>query len=158
MSDEFTIREASPVDLPVLMAQRRGMWEAMGCSDTAVLGEMEKSSAVWTGCRMQSGEYRAWLVVDRQGRALAGAGLWLREICSGPRNLSGRVGYVMNVYTALEYRRRGLARRLMEAVVDWCRRNNYPTVLLHASDAGRPLYELLGFQPTNEMRLVLKQD
>jgi hypothetical protein len=28
----------------------------------------------------------------------------------------------------------------------------YDRVLLHASDAGRPLYESLGFVPTNEMR------
>jgi hypothetical protein len=28
-------------------------------------------------------------------------------------------------------------------------------VSLHASDFGRPLYESLGFRPTNEMRLKL---
>ena len=28
-------------------------------------------------------------------------------------------------------------------------------VTLHASDKGRPLYESLGFEPTNEMRLKL---
>jgi len=31
----------------------------------------------------------------------------------------------------------------------------YAVVFLHASDAGRPLYEELGFRATNEMRLRL---
>jgi GNAT superfamily N-acetyltransferase len=153
----FTIREATPADVPTIASQRRGMFEDMGFIEAALMDEVEKSSAAWTGTRMSSGEYRAWLAVDRDGRAVAGAGLWLQVICSSPVNLPGRVGCVMNVYTAPEFRRQGLARRLMETVLDWCRRNGYPVVLLHASDFGRPLYESMGFKPTKEMRLVLEQ-
>jgi hypothetical protein len=40
----------------------------------------------------------------------------------------------------------------METALDWCSRNGYAEVTLRASDAGRPLYEALGFEPTNEMR------
>jgi hypothetical protein len=40
-------------------------------------------------------------------------------------------------------------------MIAWCREQGYKTVALHASDEGRPLYESLGFQPTNEMRLHL---
>jgi hypothetical protein len=43
----------------------------------------------------------------------------------------------------------------MQAMVDWCRCEGYGTVSLHASAAGRPLYESMGFQPTNEMSLKL---
>jgi len=59
------------------------------------------------------------------------------------------------MYTEPEYRRQGLARRLMEAMVAWCRAERMTSVYLHASDDGRALYESLGFTPTNEMRLVL---
>ena len=41
--------------------------------------------------------------------------------------------------------------------VAWCREQGYKTVSLHASEDGRHLYEALGFKPTNEMRLGLKQ-
>ena len=44
----------------------------------------------------------------------------------------------------------------MRELVDWCRAQGFDCVCLHASDAGRPLYEQLGFQPTNEMRLNLR--
>jgi GNAT superfamily N-acetyltransferase len=68
---------------------------------------------------------------------------------------SPRRGNILNVYTAKTFRRRGLARWLMEAVLLWCRQNGIDTVILHASPAGKSLYESLGFEATNEMRLQL---
>jgi GNAT superfamily N-acetyltransferase len=59
------------------------------------------------------------------------------------------------MYTEPEYRRRGLARKLMEIMIAWCKQEAFGSVLLHASDEGRPLYEALGFVATNEMRLKL---
>jgi len=38
-------------------------------------------------------------------------------------------------------------------MLEWCREAGYKNVSLHASDEGRPLYESMGFVPTNEMRL-----
>ncbi len=62
---------------------------------------------------------------------------------------------MLNVYTRPDQRRQGLARRLMEVVLDSCRTLGIRTIILHASEAGRPLYEALGFEPTNEMRLLI---
>jgi hypothetical protein len=41
----------------------------------------------------------------------------------------------------------------MTVLMDWCRAQGLKTVVLHASDAGRPLYASLGFRQTNEMRI-----
>jgi GNAT superfamily N-acetyltransferase len=68
---------------------------------------------------------------------------------------SQRRGNLLNVYTVAAFRRRGLARQLMKAVLDWCRENKIDTIILHASPDGRRLYESLGFAPTNEMRIRL---
>jgi predicted GNAT family acetyltransferase len=59
------------------------------------------------------------------------------------------------VYTRPESRRKGLARKLMDVTLAWCLLNRVRTVILHASDDGRRLYESLGFKSTNEMRIVL---
>jgi predicted GNAT family acetyltransferase len=61
------------------------------------------------------------------------------------------------MYTDPDHRRRGLAKSIIEAMTCWCREQGFGWVSLHASDAGRHIYENLGFKPTNEMRLVLKQ-
>jgi GNAT superfamily N-acetyltransferase len=66
------------------------------------------------------------------------------------------LAYVLNMYVHHGYRRQGIARKLMAAVTDWSREQGLSVVSLHASDQGRPLYESLGFQGTNEMRLVVR--
>ncbi|HSB61454.1 MAG TPA: GNAT family N-acetyltransferase, partial [Vicinamibacteria bacterium] len=64
--------------------------------------------------------------------------------------------WVLNMYTEPAFRRQGLARQVLEEILAWCREQGLRSVFLHASRAGRPLYESLGFEPTSEMRVVLK--
>jgi len=66
-----------------------------------------------------------------------------------------RAESILNMYTEPAFRRQGSARQILETVIVWCRDEGFRSVYLHASGAGRPLYELLGFEP-NEMRLVVK--
>jgi hypothetical protein len=44
----------------------------------------------------------------------------------------------------------------MLIIIDWCKREGFARVSLHASAAGRHLYQSLGFEDTNEMRLKLR--
>ncbi len=41
----------------------------------------------------------------------------------------------------------------MLTILDWLKQRGFRAVNLHASAEGRPLYEKLGFEATNEMRL-----
>jgi GNAT superfamily N-acetyltransferase len=73
-----------------------------------------------------------------------------------PYDLECRRATILNVYTNPEYRRRGLARKIMQTIIQWCKREGLARVTLHASDDGRHLYESLGFESSNEMRLKLR--
>ena len=64
----------------------------------------------------------------------------------------GQVPLVVNVYTEPGSRGRGIARALMQALMEWAAARRFDRVLLHSSVAGRALYVSLGFVPTNEMR------
>jgi GNAT superfamily N-acetyltransferase len=57
------------------------------------------------------------------------------------------------MYTEPEFRKRGIARQIMLAILAWLKEQGLRSVNLHASSEGRPLYEKLGFENTNEMRL-----
>jgi ribosomal protein S18 acetylase RimI-like enzyme len=67
-----------------------------------------------------------------------------------------RYGYVWGIYVAPAQRRRGLGRRLTERCIAALQAIGCTHVLLHAAPPGRGVYERLGFQPTNEMRLTLR--
>jgi GNAT superfamily N-acetyltransferase len=43
---------------------------------------------------------------------------------------------------------------LLQRIIDWARAERLDRLVLHASEAGRSLYERLGFVGTNEMRLA----
>jgi predicted GNAT family acetyltransferase len=58
---------------------------------------------------------------------------------------------VVNVYTEPEWRQRGIARTLMKTAMEWSVARGFDRMVLHASEAGRPLYASLGFLATNEM-------
>ena len=55
-------------------------------------------------------------------------------------------GMIYNVYTYPSYRRRGLATKLMETLIQYAEELGLETVDLLASEEGRPLYEKLGFR------------
>jgi GNAT superfamily N-acetyltransferase len=59
-------------------------------------------------------------------------------------------------YTESEFRHRGLARSLVKAAFHWCKANEVGVVTLQPQ-AGRRLYESLGFRTGNEMRVVKEQ-
>lgn len=156
MADDITIRMAMVDDAPFIVHHRRAMFTDMGHIDPAGLDAMCESFAPYVSRALTSGVYRGWLAQTDEGRVIAGSGLIVHEWPSRPVNpAEPRRAYVLNVYTEPEYRGRGIARRIMNEIVDWCRAQGFRAVSLHASVFGRHLYESMGFEPTNEMRLGL---
>lgn len=65
---------------------------------------------------------------------------------------NGREAIVLNVFTERAWRRKGIARLLMQHVLDWASGADIDRLVLHASGEGRPLYARIGFVPSGEMR------
>jgi GNAT superfamily N-acetyltransferase len=153
----ITIREATPDDAETIYRQRLAMFEDIwGDLDPDGVAAMESTFIPWVRRGLADGSYRGWLACTGDGRVVAGGGLIIHEWMTHPSNADPRRAYIANVYTSSDYRRNGIARRIMQAIVDWCRAEGFKRVALHASPFGRPLYESLGFEPTNEMRLHLE--
>jgi GNAT superfamily N-acetyltransferase len=151
----FSLRRATLEDALAIAHHRRAMFRDMGYDNQAALDSMTARFTPWLEEKIASGEYLAWLAVTSGGAVASGAGLWLMDWPAHMIGNAARRGNILNVYTEPEFRRRGLARWLMEAALDWCRANRIDLVILHASPEGRSLYEALGFQVSNEMRIKL---
>jgi ribosomal protein S18 acetylase RimI-like enzyme len=72
---------------------------------------------------------------------------------ANPKDPCTERAVILNVYTEPEFRRRGVAREIMVTIMAWVKARGLRAVNLHASHEGRALYEKLGFEATNEMRL-----
>lgn len=63
---------------------------------------------------------------------------------------SGKRAHIMNVYTNESYRRRGIARKMVTALLDEAKTRGVTYVSLDATENGRPLYKTLGFKENEE--------
>ena len=68
--------------------------------------------------------------------------------------VSGNKAYIMNMYTHPDYRRKGIAFKVLGMLVKECYARNITAISLEATDMGRPLYEKYGFiKMEHEMEL-----
>jgi GNAT superfamily N-acetyltransferase len=154
---EIHVRRASVEDLKHLVHHRLAMFEEMGYRDPLALTGVEKASSEYFSEALRSGTYVGWLAEKQQdGKVVAGGGVVVARWPGFPGENRAERAWILNMYTEPEARRQGVAKRLLELIVNWCRERGLSTVSLHASDFGRPLYEAAGFHPTNEMRLKLR--
>lgn len=134
------IELATAADIPALAVMRA----EQGWHPNA---RLLRSILAWDGGRI--------FVIRAATLATAGAGSLTHSathaeapIATVVATASGTVGVIGNVIVAGHYRKRGLARALMEAALRWQHERGVQHVLLAATPDGRPLYRRLGFVDT----------
>lgn len=153
MNSDYKIRLATIDDAAIIARHRAAMFLDMRYFDEAQAQIVETNSLPILRQMLQSGEYRAWLI-EFEGQIVAGGGIILRRLLPRLGSMNGgQEAYILNMFTEREHRRKNLARQIMQTMIAWCQENKIGRVSLHASEAGRPLYEDLGFVTTNEMML-----
>lgn len=144
------LRPIGLADIDLVCRHRDNMFREAGraASDLAAMAEPFRA---WLAPRLSDGRYFGFI-------ALAGdtpiGGVGLMEIDWPPHPAhphDDRRGYVLNLFVDPQWRGRGAARALMEASHHEFARRNLSYLVLHATKAGRTLYEKLGWASTTEM-------
>lgn len=151
----FVIRKATRLDLDLLTHQRRAMWEDIGISDKHSLHKTDRPFRIWAKAELKNGNLLGWIVETPEHVVAGGGCLWLRPQQPRPQLTTQVEPYLLSMYTEPQFRRRGVASKVIDEAIKWCRRNGYRRLLLHASNKGRSLYRMYGFVRTREMRLDL---
>jgi GNAT superfamily N-acetyltransferase len=160
MEDIYILRPAVFADAPVLVKHRRGMSEEIirlrgESPDLTSLAAAEEAYLEYLRVHMADGSLEAW-VVECQGEIVASGAVSFLAGPPGFWNLTGIDAYVHSIYTVPQHRKNGLARRVVETQINFCREHGLRMMSLHASEAGKSIYEALGFKPrSNEMVLRL---
>jgi GNAT superfamily N-acetyltransferase len=156
--EPYRIRRCTQDDAATIARHRVEMFREMGDVPTDGLArELLERSMLALAATLADGTYVGWFAIDGGGNVIAGAGVHIKP--SLPRISHDHlrvedtpVPLAVNVYTETDWRGRGVARALMRTIMEWASAQGTDRVVLHASNAGRPLYESIGFSPTNEMR------
>jgi GNAT superfamily N-acetyltransferase len=70
---------------------------------------------------------------------------------------TGKRAHLMNVYTRSEYRRQGIAREMVNMLIDETWKRGATEISLDATKMGRPLYESLGFTNSTECMVLTRK-
>lgn len=134
---------AEPDDLETLVHTRiQVLRAANGLDESADLSAVEAQSRLYY---QQAWEDHAALLVYDGDRVIGTGGVSFYRVMPTCSNPSGRKAYIMNMYTAPDYRRQGVARKTLDMLVQECFRRGVSFITLEATAAGRPLYENYGF-------------
>lgn len=84
--------------------------------------------------------------------AIAGCGgICFYQEMPSPDNATGECAYLMNIYTRPQFRKQGVG----EAIIRWLAaqaiQRGITKIYLETSQAGRPLYQKIGFIPMQDM-------
>lgn len=147
-------RRASLDQLDLLVETRIEVLRAANrLDDGADLSEVEAQSRDYYLRALRHDTHTGYLAFDGEDFVGAGGVSYFRVMptCHNP---TGWKAYVMNMYVRPEYRRRGIAARMLDMLVADARARGICCIGLEATDAGRPLYEKYGFIPAgSEMEL-----
>jgi GNAT superfamily N-acetyltransferase len=153
----YYIRRVADGDAGTVARHRVSMFRDMGDVPTDALASMLlEASTIALDALLREGSYVGWCAVGEGDRVLAGAGVHIKPQLPrishhGITITTAPVPLVVNVYSEPDVRGKGLARALMKTLMEWAPAQGFDRVVRHASDFGRPLYNSLGFVPTNEM-------
>lgn len=123
-------------------------------SDDEDMSDVEKESYTYYERTLKSEEHIAYLVYDNK-KFIGAGGVSFYQVMPTYHNPSGKKAYIMNMYTAPEYRRQGIAIHTLDLLVKEAKEYGVSQIALEATDMGRPLYEKYGFvKMEDEMQLV----
>lgn len=137
-------------DLPMICVHRETMFLEAG-GEPSELRVMTEHFRPWLHQRLVDGRYYGFALLD-DVKPVAAIGLMSIDWPPHPAhpNLDQR-GYVLNVFVEPAYRRRGLASALMKLAEAEFAQRGLTFAVLHATQAGKPVYEALGWAATAEM-------
>jgi ribosomal protein S18 acetylase RimI-like enzyme len=147
-------RRATPQDVDPLTTLRLAfLVEVSGASESDPT--LRQSLAEYFARTIPSNEFISFLAVA-DTKIIASSGLVFHHHPPSNRNPTGREAYIMNMYTAPAWRRRGIATRLLQMLIDHARQNYCGKISMHALPLGRSIYLNTGFVSIEtELRLNL---
>ena len=151
----FEYKKATMEDIDELVRTRIIVLRAANkLSDDVDMSVVEQESYAYYKRALETGEHIAYLVYD-DGKFIGAGGVSFYQVMPTYHNPSGKKAYIMNMYTAPEYRRQGIAFRTLDLLIKDAEEQGVSQIALEAADMGRPLYEKYGFvKMENEMELT----
>lgn len=140
------IRFARIDDLADLVELRMQLFQELGeINDIKPNADLRDATARHFAQSFEDHRTVSWLAEDQDRKIGCGSIVeFVRPPYAG--NLTGREAYLLNMYIVPDRRRQGVAKQLLDAMLEYAEQEGYGKVWLNASQDGKPLYERVGFK------------
>ena len=102
-----------------------------------------------------TGETQTDILCIENGEPVACASLCYLSMMPTFSHPSGKRAHLMNVYVKKDFRRKGLAKKMLELLIEEAKSRRVTEISLDATEKGRPLYESMGFS-SNDSAMTMK--
>lgn len=151
----FSVVVGEPCELNLLVDHRLSMWKEIFPEIAAEVEFSGEATRIWISAKLRQGTLISFVARSSEGTVAGSGCLLIKEDQPRPTSRTVYNPYLMSMFTEKGFRKQGVATMITREAIAWCRKHGYDRMTLHASSAGRHVYEKLGFEQTNEMRLLL---
>jgi len=96
------------------------------------------------------------MIAECNGNIASVVYLIITEKPANPNFIDGKTGTIMNVFTYPEYRKKGIAKKLIKEIIKEAKEKGVGYVDLMATEAGYSLYKKLGFNDSKDKGMWIK--
>ncbi|MBR1815965.1 MAG: GNAT family N-acetyltransferase [Lachnospiraceae bacterium] len=148
-------KKATIDDLETLLKTRIEVLRAANeLEDDINMDKVKQESKKYYIKSLHNNMHTAYLVFDNDSFVGAG-GISYFSVMPTYHNPTGKKAYIMNMYVRQDYRRHGIATKMLDLLVEDAKMKGINAISLEATRMGKPLYENYGFvKMENEMELL----
>lgn len=139
---KLTCRRLTAEDVPAFAAMRIAQLKEEGAESDL---DLMPALLEYYRKHLTDGTFVSWLAVDGE-RIIGTSGMSFVEKPPYYSNPTGKIGLLSSMYTDPDYRRQGIARKLLDCVVEEARACGCGAVWITASEMGVLLYTAYGFE------------
>lgn len=155
----MNLREAFIRDISVLAKHHRSMFEEIWAQkgepiSTVKAKEIEKTYTQKLESEMEEGICKAWVIESKDVIVSSGAITFVSFVPT-PYDLSSKIAYLHSIFTEKSHRNKKCAQRIVHTAIKYCSDQGVNRMILSASNAGKPIYEKIGFHSTPDMMRLL---
>lgn len=147
----YYYKKATIDDLEILVNSRIKVLRAANkLTENVDMSEVEIYSRTYYINSLTNNTHVAYLVYDGD-KIIGTGGISFYQVMPTYHNASGKKAYIMNMYTHPDYRRRKIAFKMLDLLVEEAKSREIKQISLEATDKGKLLYKKYGFiQMENE--------
>jgi GNAT superfamily N-acetyltransferase len=143
--ENFIYKQATEADIPMIIDQRVIFANELGGKQDTQTEAMQRKDLTDYFQRELNKTYICWYATLND-EVVAIGGLVIRTQPGNIKNPSGIWGYIMNIYTRPQDRRKGLSTEILNRLIGSARERGIVAFELHATKEGEQVYIKDGFE------------